>query len=237
MLIEGVVAIAAGIAAHSVALTAFGFDSFIELFSAAVVLRRVLERSPAEERGSRTPGERTASRLVGWALCLVIAYIVAAAFAGLLLKLRPEPSPTGLSLTLASIVIMGRPLEMALGAGRSTRQSSASRRRRLLGRVPVHGHRHSRRPHPQQPARLVVGRSCRRTRPDLVDPGRSKGSTGGSVLGIGRQPRGSTINPCRLRPIRPRRSYRAPSASPAPCGSSHVWASTSTHSSTGSLLM
>ena len=106
MLIEGVIAIGAGIAAHSVALTAFGFDSFIELFSAAVVLRRVLERSPAEERGSRTPGERTASRLVGWALYLLIAYIVAAAFAGLLLKLRPEPSPIGLGLTLASILIM-----------------------------------------------------------------------------------------------------------------------------------
>ncbi len=106
MLIEGVIAIGAGIAAHSVALTAFGFDSFIELFSAAVVLRRVLERSPTEERGSRTPGERTASRLVGWALYLLIAYIVAAAFAGFLLRLKPEPSPIGLGLTLASILVM-----------------------------------------------------------------------------------------------------------------------------------
>jgi divalent metal cation (Fe/Co/Zn/Cd) transporter len=36
MLIEGVIAVGAGVVAHSVALTAFGFDSFIELFSAAV---------------------------------------------------------------------------------------------------------------------------------------------------------------------------------------------------------
>src|ERR1700682_2081031 len=58
MLIEGVVAVGAGVIAHSVALTAFGFDSFIELFSAAVVLWRVLQRSESEERGTRTAGER-----------------------------------------------------------------------------------------------------------------------------------------------------------------------------------
>jgi divalent metal cation (Fe/Co/Zn/Cd) transporter len=106
MLIEGVVAVAAGIVAHSVALTAFGFDSFIELFSAAVVLRRVLERSEDEERGSLTRGERTASRLVGRALYLLIAYIVVSAAAGLVLGLRPEASRIGLVLTVASIAIM-----------------------------------------------------------------------------------------------------------------------------------
>ena len=106
MLIEGVIAVGAGVVAHSVALTAFGVDSFIELFSAAVVLRRVLERSENEERGSLTNGERTASRLVGWALYLLIAYIVVSAAAGLLLRTRPEASPVGLGLTVASIAIM-----------------------------------------------------------------------------------------------------------------------------------
>jgi len=106
MLIEGVIAVGAGIFAHSVALTAFGFDSFIELFSAAVVLRRVLERSEAEERGSRTAGERTASRLVGLALYFLIVYIVVSAAAGLLLRLRPEPSLVGIGLTVVSIAIM-----------------------------------------------------------------------------------------------------------------------------------
>ena len=106
MLVEGVIAVAAGLVAHSVALTAFGFDSFIELFSAAVVLRRVLERSESEERGSRTPSERTASRLVGWALYLLIAYIVISATAGILFQLRPEASPVGIGITLASIPVM-----------------------------------------------------------------------------------------------------------------------------------
>jgi divalent metal cation (Fe/Co/Zn/Cd) transporter len=106
MVIEGVLAVGAGVAAHSVALTAFGFDSFVELFSAAVVLRRVLERSQDEERGTRTAGERTASRIVGWALYLLIAYIVVSAAIGVLLRQRPEASPIGVGLTLASIAIM-----------------------------------------------------------------------------------------------------------------------------------
>ena len=106
MLIEGTVAVAAGLAAHSVALTAFGFDSFIELFSAAVVLGLLLQRAAAEERGSLTDGERRASRLVGWALYLLIAYIVVSAIAGVALGIKAQPTPVGIGLSLVSIVIM-----------------------------------------------------------------------------------------------------------------------------------
>src|ERR1700704_1591200 len=73
MIVEAAVAIAAGIAAHSVALTAFGVDSGVELFSSAVVLRLLLQRSESDERGSRSAGERQASRLVGFALYGLIA--------------------------------------------------------------------------------------------------------------------------------------------------------------------
>src|SRR6266571_5246696 len=79
MVIEGATAIGAGIAAHSVALTAFGVDSGVELFSSVVVLRRLLQRSEREERGSMTGGERGATRLVGFALYGLIAYIVLSA--------------------------------------------------------------------------------------------------------------------------------------------------------------
>ncbi len=106
MVVEGAIAVGAGLIAHSVALTAFGFDSFIELFSAAVVLRRVLERSADEERGSLTSGERTASRFVGWALYILIGYIVLSAVAGIALGLRAEISPVGIGLALMSLVIM-----------------------------------------------------------------------------------------------------------------------------------
>ena len=86
MVIEGVLAIGAGVAAHSVALTAFGVDSGIELFSSVVVLRRLLQRSESEERGSMTGGERSATKLVGFALYGLIAYIVLSAGVALVFR-------------------------------------------------------------------------------------------------------------------------------------------------------
>ena len=106
MVIEGAVAIGAGLVAHSVALTAFGVDSGIELFSSVVVLRRLLQRSESEERGSMTGGERNATKLVGFALYGLIAYIVISAAVALGFRFEPAASPLGIGLTIASLVIM-----------------------------------------------------------------------------------------------------------------------------------
>jgi divalent metal cation (Fe/Co/Zn/Cd) transporter len=106
MVIEGAIAIGAGLAAHSVALTAFGVDSGIELFSSAVVLRRLLQRTELEERGSMTGGERSATRLVGIALYVLIAYIVISAAVALVFHFEPASSPLGIGLTIASLLIM-----------------------------------------------------------------------------------------------------------------------------------
>src|ERR1700730_7183041 len=106
MVVEATIAIIAGVAAHSVALTAFGVDSGVELFSSAVVLHRLLQRSEAEERGSLSGGERRASRLVGSALYALIAYILLSAAASLALRIEPQRSPVGIALTVASLGIM-----------------------------------------------------------------------------------------------------------------------------------
>ncbi len=106
MVIEGAVAIGAGIVAHSVALTAFGVDSGIELFSSVVVLRRLLQRFESEERGSMTGGERNATKLVGFALYGLVAYIVLSVAVALVFRFEPAASPLGIGLTIASLVIM-----------------------------------------------------------------------------------------------------------------------------------
>ena len=106
MCIELSVALAAGIMARSVALTAFGIDSGVELFTAAVVLRRLLQRTPSEERGERTSGERRASRLVGYGLYALIVYTVVSAVTSLVLQIRPEASPAGLVLTVLALGVM-----------------------------------------------------------------------------------------------------------------------------------
>ena len=106
MVIEATIAIVAGLVAHSVALTAFGVDSGVELFSSIVVLNRLIQRSESEERGSLSGGERRASRLVGYALYGLIAFIVLSAAASLVLRIEPQRSPIGIALTVASLGIM-----------------------------------------------------------------------------------------------------------------------------------
>ncbi len=106
MLLELVVALAAGIAARSVALTAFGIDSGIELITALVVLRQLVlhtDRATAEELDRR---ERQSSRIVGWGLYALIVYIVATSAAGLLLGVRAEASPVGVWLAVAALAVM-----------------------------------------------------------------------------------------------------------------------------------
>ena len=106
MVVELVVALAAGIAARSVALTTFGIDSGIELFTAFVVLRQLLlqtSRATDEELDAR---ERQASRLVGWGLYGLIVYIVASSTWSLASGSRPESSRAGLALAIAALVIM-----------------------------------------------------------------------------------------------------------------------------------
>ncbi len=106
MVVELVVAVVAGVAARSVALTTFGVDSGIELFTAAVVLRQLVlhtERASDEELDAR---ERQASRLVGWGLCGLIVYIVAASAWSLLAGGRPEAPAAGIALAVAALLVM-----------------------------------------------------------------------------------------------------------------------------------
>jgi divalent metal cation (Fe/Co/Zn/Cd) transporter len=98
MTIEFAVAVAAGILARSVALIAFGGDSAIELFSAAVVLRRFYVGEDAE---------KNAARIAAVLLYLLAVFICISSAASLLLKrFRAEPSWFGIGLLVAAAAIM-----------------------------------------------------------------------------------------------------------------------------------
>ena len=106
MVLEAAIAVAAGIAAGSVALTAFGADSLLELFTAGVVLRLLLRRQDGHATELLDGAERRASRLVGWALYAVTAYIVLSSSTALLWGRHPEASPAGMALTIVSLGVM-----------------------------------------------------------------------------------------------------------------------------------
>ncbi len=105
--VEGIVAVAAGIAAGSIALIGFGVDSFVETISGAVIIWRLM----AETRGQHDEEameriERRAERIVGIAFLLLAAYVGFEAVRALINHDAPDASPVGIALTAVSIVVM-----------------------------------------------------------------------------------------------------------------------------------
>src|SRR5437763_15680421 len=77
MTIEGAASLLLGWASKSLLLEAFGFDSIIELFSASVLLWRLrVEASGRADETRIEAVELRASRLVGYTLYLLVAYVV-----------------------------------------------------------------------------------------------------------------------------------------------------------------
>ncbi len=102
--LEGAVAIVAGLAAGSVALTGFGVDSMIEVTSGVLLWWRL-----RAELGSAPLGEaveRRAVRGAGLLLLALAAYIVIDAGRELLIRERPAASLVGIGLTTLSLIVM-----------------------------------------------------------------------------------------------------------------------------------
>jgi divalent metal cation (Fe/Co/Zn/Cd) transporter len=103
MTVEAGVAVAAGIAAGSVALVAFGIDSVLEFVAALVVLQAFR----AEEAGrARRDHEQRVLRVIGVTFFLLAAYIVADAGVTLIAQSKPESSAAGIAVTAAALVVM-----------------------------------------------------------------------------------------------------------------------------------
>lgn len=105
MVVEGAVAIGAGLAASSLTLMAFGIDSVIELASAGVLVWRLtVELRHGQAFSERA--ERTASRIGGVLLFALAAYIVVAAAWSLWTRHGESVSLTGLIVALMAMPIM-----------------------------------------------------------------------------------------------------------------------------------
>jgi cation diffusion facilitator family transporter len=104
--IEGVVAIGAGIIAGSVALVGFGVDSSIEVISALGLLWRLRKAGPDATVAEESGAERRALYVVAATFFLLAAYITYEAGTALLGREEPDRSTVGLVLSVLSLVIM-----------------------------------------------------------------------------------------------------------------------------------
>lgn len=105
--VEGVVAVAAGAVAGSVALVGFGMDSFLEVSSAVVVGWRLREELRGRSDRDAEVLERRAARIAGALLLLLAGWITFEAGRRLLGHAEPaRESVVGLALTGTSLVLM-----------------------------------------------------------------------------------------------------------------------------------
>ena len=101
--LEGVVAVAAGLAAGSVSLVGFGFDSAIEVSAALVVTWRLAQ----ERRGGCTQwSDRAATRAIAVSFAVLAGYVAVEAVRDLAGGTEPDASVVGVILAGLSLLVM-----------------------------------------------------------------------------------------------------------------------------------
>ncbi len=98
-LIEAVIAITAGLVAGSVALVGFGLDSVVEVSSGLIILWQFRHRLP-ESR------ERQALRMLAFSFFALAGYVTFESVRALIGGSNPDPSPVGIGLAIASLLVM-----------------------------------------------------------------------------------------------------------------------------------
>jgi divalent metal cation (Fe/Co/Zn/Cd) transporter len=105
MVIEGAVAIGAGIEAHSLTLTAFGLDSVIELVSAGVLVWRLAVELRHGQAFAIT-AERSAARIGGTLLFALALYVIVSAGWKFWTRQGADFSIPGLAVSVLAMPIM-----------------------------------------------------------------------------------------------------------------------------------
>ena len=101
--LEGLIAVAAGLFAGSIALVGFGFDSVIEVISGATLLWRLNTR---RDHADAERAEQIALKIVGISFLLLAAYVLFDSGKSLLRREEPNESIPGIILAAASLIVM-----------------------------------------------------------------------------------------------------------------------------------
>lgn len=105
-IIEGIVAVAAAVAAGSVALLGFGIDSFVESASGLILIWRLVAERRATDQKRIDRLERRAERLVAASLVGLAAFVALDAVWTLVRAEEPKTSVVGVALTAVSLIVM-----------------------------------------------------------------------------------------------------------------------------------
>ena len=105
-IVEGVVAIVAGVIAGSVALIGFGADSTIEVVSGVGLLWRLRRAGPDAPVSEESDAETRALYVVAATFFLLAVYISYESVTALIYREEPLTSPIGIVLAVLSLAVM-----------------------------------------------------------------------------------------------------------------------------------
>ncbi len=104
--VEGLVSVAAALAAGSVALLGFGIDSFVETTSGLILVWRLRAERGARDHEEIERLDQRAHKLVGLSLFALAAYVAVDAVKALATGERPQPTAWGIGITALSMAVM-----------------------------------------------------------------------------------------------------------------------------------
>jgi divalent metal cation (Fe/Co/Zn/Cd) transporter len=140
--VEGVVAVAAGIVAGSVSLVGFGVDSGIEVSAALILGWRLLQE---RKGGCMQQSDRRATRAIAVSFVLLGLYVGVESLRDLLVGARPETSAVGIAIAVLSLLVMPllarakRALAPALGSAAAVADARQTNLCALLSAVLLAG--------------------------------------------------------------------------------------------------
>ena len=102
--IEGIVAIAAGIVATSIALIGFGLDSYVEVASGIILIWRLRKHGFGDEE--EEVAEKRAIFFVGLTFLALALYVTFESGKKLLFHEHPDESLVGIILAIVSLIVM-----------------------------------------------------------------------------------------------------------------------------------
>ncbi len=104
-IVEGVVAVTAGVLAGSIALVGFGLDSYIEVASGLVLIWR-LRKHGFSDQEEEEAAEKRAILFVGATFVLLALYVLYESGKKLYFHEHPQESLLGIILAIVSLIVM-----------------------------------------------------------------------------------------------------------------------------------
>ena len=187
MTIEAGASLFLGWLSKSLLLEAFGIDSLVELFSAAVLLWRLQVEARGRAGNERLEAvERRAARIVGFTLYVLAVYVLVNSSYGLFISQRlTDTHESAWGILIGLVAKIGMPIlagyKLKIAARLNSRGVASGCHRVHHLRLPVD--RSDGRPGRDADLRVVVARQCRCPCPHpLLDQGRPGGHQGRMLL-------------------------------------------------------